>query len=318
MEDIMISVICNTYNQDSYIRDALNGFVMQKTNFKFEVLVHDDASTDNTPKIIKEFEEKYPDIIKPIYQKENQYSKNVPITKVYGYSRACGKYIALCEGDDYWTDVNKLQKQFDILESRPEIDMCAHSANIVYADNPKKVKQKLQPSKNDRVLSTEEVVIGGGGYLATNSLMFKKSLFEDEPPFRKLLNLDYTLQILGSLNGGIYFLSENMSNYRFLAKGSWTMKNKDRQSKISFRLNLINMLKQFNMDTEYKYNDSVEDAIKIAQCYIHIFNNDYKELLKKEYEIFFKKLSYADRLKIRLKAYFPCLLTIKNFLNKRR
>ena len=106
MEQIMVSIVCNAYNQELYIREALESFVAQKTNFKFEILVHDDASTDTTADIIREYESKYPDIIKPIYQTENQYSKNVSITALQ-HQRANGKYIAFCEGDDYWIDEYK-------------------------------------------------------------------------------------------------------------------------------------------------------------------------------------------------------------------
>ena len=117
MEDnnIMVSICCITYNQEKFIRQALDGFLMQKTNFKYEIIIHDDASTDNTANIILEYEKKYPDIIKPIYQTENQYSKGKKPTLIT-YKAAQGKYIALCEGDDYWIDENKLQLQVDYME----------------------------------------------------------------------------------------------------------------------------------------------------------------------------------------------------------
>jgi len=102
--DPLVSICCLTYNHAPYIRDAIEGFLMQKTNFPVEILIHDDASTDGTADIIREYETRYPDIIKPIYQTENQYSKGVKISWEYQFSRARGKYIALCEGDDYWTD----------------------------------------------------------------------------------------------------------------------------------------------------------------------------------------------------------------------
>ena len=114
--EILVSICCITYNHEKYIRDAIEGFLMQKTDFPFEVLIHDDASTDGTADIIREYETKYPDIIKPIYQTENQYSKGIKISATYNYPRAKGKYIALCEGDDYWIDPYKLQKQVDFLE----------------------------------------------------------------------------------------------------------------------------------------------------------------------------------------------------------
>lgn len=121
----MVSISCITYNHAPYIRECLDGFMMQKTNFAFEVLIHDDASTDGTADIIREYEAKYPDIIKPIYQTENQYSKGISPSASFNFPRAKGKYIALCEGDDYWTDPFKLQKQVDFLESHPDYVMCS-------------------------------------------------------------------------------------------------------------------------------------------------------------------------------------------------
>ena len=130
MSGILVSIDCTTYNHGKYISDALDSFLMQNTNFKYEILVHDDASTDDTPKIIKEYESIYPDLIKPIYQKENQYSKGLRVSGI-NLRRARGKYIAVCEGDDYWIDPYKLQKQVDYMESHPECSMCTHAAYIV-------------------------------------------------------------------------------------------------------------------------------------------------------------------------------------------
>jgi glycosyltransferase involved in cell wall biosynthesis len=113
----LVSVSCATYNHENYIRDSLEGFLIQKTTFPIEILIHDDASTDGTADIIKEYEKKHPDLIFPIYQKENQYSKGLTISSTFNWPRARGKYIALCEGDDYWTDPYKLQKQVEFLEA---------------------------------------------------------------------------------------------------------------------------------------------------------------------------------------------------------
>lgn len=116
----MVSVCCQSYNQEPYIRQCLEGFIIQKTNFLFEVLIHDDASTDKTADIIREYEAKYPDIIKPIYQIENKYSKGISIFREFQYPKAKGKYIAICEGDDYWIDPLKLQNQVDFLEANSD------------------------------------------------------------------------------------------------------------------------------------------------------------------------------------------------------
>lgn len=123
-EKPLVSVRCITYNHEPYIAQAIDGFLMQKTDFPFEVIIHDDASTDKTADIIREYERKYPLIIKPIYQTENQYSKrNGSIAKAID-PKLKGKYIAFCEGDDYWIDPNKLQMQVDFLERNPEYGMC--------------------------------------------------------------------------------------------------------------------------------------------------------------------------------------------------
>jgi len=126
--EILVTIRCLVYNHEPYLRQCLDGFVMQKTNFKFEAIVHDDASTDNSAAIIKEYAEKYPDVIKPIYETENQYSKrDGSLSRIINKAIApSSKYIAYCEGDDYWTDPLKLQKQVDFLETHPDYSICSH------------------------------------------------------------------------------------------------------------------------------------------------------------------------------------------------
>ena len=129
----LVAIKCFVYNHEPYLRDCLDGFVMQQTNFPFVAIVHDDASTDGSAAIIREYEEKYPDIIKPIYETENQYSKHDgSLGRIMNAAiDATGaKYVAMCEGDDYWTDPLKLQKQVDFLENHPEYSMCFHGAEI--------------------------------------------------------------------------------------------------------------------------------------------------------------------------------------------
>lgn len=120
----MVSVICHTYNHEKFLQNAIDGFLLQKTNFDFEIIIHDDASTDGTKKIIEAYHSQYPNKIHPIYQSENQFSQRKNISANYTYPIAKGKYIALCEGDDYWTDPDKLQKQVDFLEANPDYVIC--------------------------------------------------------------------------------------------------------------------------------------------------------------------------------------------------
>jgi glycosyltransferase involved in cell wall biosynthesis len=119
-QEPLVSICCITYNHEKYIRDAIESFLMQETDFPFEIIIHDDASTDRTADIIREYEKKYPELIRPIYQTENQYSKGIGILLSLVFKKSKGKYIAFCEGDDYWTDPLKLQKQVAFLEKNPD------------------------------------------------------------------------------------------------------------------------------------------------------------------------------------------------------
>ena len=136
----LVSISCITYNHKQYIRDAIEGFLMQITNFPVEILIHDDASTDGTTEIIKEYEKRYPNLIKPLYEEENQWVKGRRGSIVFNIPRSQGKYIAFCEGDDYWTDPYKLQKQVDFLESHPDYGMVHTDADILYQSNKQIIK----------------------------------------------------------------------------------------------------------------------------------------------------------------------------------
>lgn len=120
----LASILCATFNQKDYITQTIEGFLMQKVDFPIEIIIHDDASTDGTADIVRKYEAEHPDLIKGIYQTENQYSKKIPIWKKFIYPAAQGEFVAECEGDDYWTDPNKLQKQVDFLKANPDYGLC--------------------------------------------------------------------------------------------------------------------------------------------------------------------------------------------------
>lgn len=214
-ETPMVSVVCATYNQEAYIRQCLEGIMMQKTSFSFEVLINDDASTDNTASIIKEFEIKYPKHIKPIYQKENQYSKGIKIDPNYNIPRAQGKYIAMCEGDDYWIDELKLQKQFDFMENHPECTMCFHNAEI---ENNLKDKTISHIQIEDREYFSNELF--SNWIVPTASMFFRKDFLDFKILTNKnILNGDLIYILLAAEKGKVYGLSEKMSTYRMHEEG---------------------------------------------------------------------------------------------------
>lgn len=173
---ILVSICCITYNHASYIRQCLDGFIMQKTDFTFEILIHDDASTDGTEEIIREYAIRYPETIKPLYEKENQWVLGRRGSKTFNYPRAKGKYIALCEGDDYWTDPLKLQKQVDFLEANPDYSMCFHNA-IESWDNGEK-EDVIFSNITDR--DYEAVEVYKNWIIPTASVLFKVNIIQSE------------------------------------------------------------------------------------------------------------------------------------------
>lgn len=295
----MVSIRCITYNHEPYIRQCLEGFVMQKTNFKFEAIVHDDASTDHTADIIREYAAKYPDIIKPIYETENQYSKHDGSLRRIMDAACTGKYIALCEGDDYWIDPLKLQKQVDAMEQHPELDICAHGAD--HMEDGKLVK-KVMPSKENTILTTEEVIAGHGRHLvATASLLYRRTLDDNMPEFRKNLSLDYTLQIHGALRGGMLYLSDVMSVYRYLNLGSWTyrIENGGFEKRQAFNMKAINMLNCLDRETCFKYTKAIYTAIVKYQFPICDHTGDFS-CIREKYSDGLSELSFKQKIKMRV------------------
>ncbi|MBR0190711.1 MAG: glycosyltransferase [Thermoguttaceae bacterium] len=223
---IKLSINCITYNHAKFIRQALDGFVMQKTNFPFEVLIHDDASTDGTADIIREYEAKYPEIIKPIYQTENQYSKGVSISRTFNWPRIQGEYVAMCEGDDNWTDPNKLQKQVDFLDSHPDYMGCFHPAKMVWEDMPG--KSVITPTPYQRFYRKEFTAkdILYRNFIPTASVVYrwdqdiKQTLINDFPS--GIISGDTFFHLVMTKRGKIYMLDEVMSIYRIHQGGITT------------------------------------------------------------------------------------------------
>ncbi len=307
-EKTEVSIVCDTFNHEKYIAKAIESFLMQKTSFKFEVLIHDDASTDRTVEIIQKYVEKYPDIIKPIFQKENQYSQHINIQLTYQSPRARGKYLALCEGDDFWEDPMKLQKQYEVLENHPELDICAHGANLVN-ESGETVLQQIAPRDIECVIPVEDVIMGEGGFVATNSLMYRKSLNQHIPNFRKALFLDYTLQIHGSLRGGMYYLSDIMSSYRYMATGSWTSRmTQNHNLSHDFFEKKQKMLDCLDSDTKSEYHEIIKKR-QLTNEFIDLNDNKlYREALGEKYKMIVKELPRMEQVKLIIKSRFPHLL----------
>ena len=224
---ILVSIHCMTYNHINYIRQCLDGFVMQKTNFRFVAYIGDDCSTDGTDEIIREYERKYPNIIKGIY-----HSKNIGCTKnFFDISNMFkSKYVAICEGDDYWTDEYKLQKQVDFMEANPDYTICFHNVKRIFETG----------IKEDDIFPTQKMIDAGFtfenllkyNFIQTNSVMYRWNAIDDVGAKfpSDILPGDWYLHLMFAKEGKIKFLEDTMSVYRVNANGVWYDSFKDKQT----------------------------------------------------------------------------------------
>jgi glycosyltransferase involved in cell wall biosynthesis len=218
----MVSVVCTAFNHEAYIDDAIKGFLIQETTFPFEVIIHDDASTDRTADKIRAFQHRYPNIIKCIYQSENQYSKGRrPLLHTFHLSR--GKYIAICEGDDFWISETKLQKQYEAMVERPDINICIHSAYAEANELGRTYTQFGFASDAATVLPAAQVIKGRGGFCATASIMITSAFAKNLPPWLEQAPvLDLFIQALGAFDSGALYVPDILCVYRLRTPGSWT------------------------------------------------------------------------------------------------
>ena len=303
---IKVSIVCTAYNHALYIRDTLDGFLSQKTNFAFEIIIHDDASTDETPNIIMEYYRRFPGIIIPILQKVNQYSKGTRIFSTFLNPIIRGKYIAHCEGDDYWIDPEKLQKQFDALEENQTCDICFHPAKALYPNGTSRIMCLHSKSKK-KIFSIGDVILGGGGFMPTASLFYRKEIRTSVDAFFEKYGKfpvgDVMLQFLASRRGGALYLPMIGSVYRVRSLGSWSsrmMNDSNFAKEVQKKSILWN--EKLNEFTSYEYNYYFRK--KITRILLSYVTNPYME---KDERIYFLQnySSYLDKtLKIRCKILF--------------
>ncbi|MBK2085593.1 glycosyltransferase [Francisella adeliensis] len=289
-----VSICCITYNHELYIKEALDSFLMQETNFIFEILIDDDASSDQTKNIIKDYKERYPKIIKPLSRKNNVGSMTNFIENI---KRAKGKYIALCEGDDYWTDPRKLQVQINEMQKYPKVGLSFHlSSEVDGLGNI--VSPKLQ--NGNRIYSFREIITGDFHLVQTNTIVFKKE---------KLDNLNYKLfsqspvgdvwiRACSSMPNGALFINKVMGCYRVLSAGSWSASMNNDERFIGYAERMIKSINDFDKYWDYKYH-------KI----FFIYKNKFINIVIKRNISFELKLEFINKHKK--------MMSLKNWLQWR-
>ncbi len=210
IENPLVSICCLAYNHEKYIKEAIEGFLMQETNFPFEIIIHDDASTDKTVEIIRQYESKHPSLFNNIYQTENKFSQGIRPTTNFLYPKARGKYIALCEGDDYWTDPYKLQKQIDFLELHPKFAGAAHQSIVKYENSDK--MQSIFRNHNKGIIELNDLL--WDRLFHTASFVFKTKIFNKYSLPLNITSGDRALFLLVATQGKIHFSKDVMCCYR--------------------------------------------------------------------------------------------------------
>lgn len=312
-EEVIVSVICLTYNHQDYIRQTLDGFLAQKTTFSYEVLVHDDASTDDTAMIVKEYEKKYPETIRGIYQAENQYSKGVDVKREFIYPMAKGKYVAICEGDDYWQDPMKLQMQVQWMEDNPNCNMSVHRVREVAADGSALGATYPKFELDSCILPSRKFLELGKEYsFHTSSYMFCGQEYWkyvcDPPDFAKNCDVGDEMYMLyfGQL-GDVCYIDRTMSCYRRGVVGSWThsQRGSEVMGVVRHHELMVESLQKYDLYTDYKYHDICVSRIGRQLACAAVLNKQAGKLFQQKNREVFRTLSGKQKVFLAIAAILP-------------
>lgn len=322
--EIKVSILTTAYNHAPYIAQALDSFLMQKTNFPFEIIVHDDASTDGTADIIRAYAERYPDQIRAIFQKENQYSKGINVYQ-FMIPHVRGTYLAICEGDDFWCDPYKLQLQADWLDQHPQYSACVHNTRRV--DLKHQTERIWFSCDGDRDLSMEQVLAGGSACFHNSSLMWRREIQIPEA-FSEIKSFgDYVLAISLAMQGKIRYFSRVMSVYRYFTPGSWSMRQSlSSQERVRRCRDNWKLMEMVNRLTDNRYAAITNEIIKKQKFCVDEETGQYEKLKQGELKALYQKLPLWRRLNIWLKQYAPGSVRLykkmvrakNNFMKKRK
>lgn len=258
----LVSVCVITYNHYAYIEQCLEGILAQQTSFNVEILVHDDASTDGTVEVLRKYEKNYPDVIRVFYEKENQYQKG---TYKCGYTQgllvpaARGEFIAACEGDDFWTNQNKLQLQVSYLLSHPDCVMACHAATVI--DGGTDAKLSIMGMGNEEHdLSSEEIIVSWN--VPTASWLYRKSLFaskHNDWPASFPVG-DFPSVLYASTAGRVHYFPDELSVYRYQAPGSWTSSMSSETKRANNALRWLEMFETIDRFTDGRFHRAFIEA----------------------------------------------------------
>lgn len=258
MENVVVSVLCTAYNHEKYIARCIESIVGQCCKYDFELLIHDDASTDRTREIIEVYASRYPEIIRPIYQKENCFSRGISITNTEFLPRARGKYFAICEGDDYWCDQEKLEKQVSFLESHDEYTAVVHAGKYINEDGSE-TGNLFQAYPSSRDVKMEDAI--ERWLVPTASFVYRSRLMRSGNPIKGNAPCgDVPLLLFLLLEGKVKYMNEVMSAYRLNSESSISraLIEGGVEKQIARVESLIDFYRRFDSYSNHKFKNSVD------------------------------------------------------------
>ncbi len=304
--NILVSIICITYNHEKYIKKCLDSILKQKVKFNYEIIIHDDASQDNTVQIIKEYKNKCKNI-KTILQKENQYKKGKKATKI-AIEKAVGKYLAIIEGDDYWYDENKLQKQIDYMEKNINCTFCFSDCYILNQKNMKMKQKKIKSKK--KILNAGE--LDNLGAIATASYVIRRNSIIPFPNwYDNAISGDIALELISTSKGYAYYINEPLVVYRVGTGNSlmdkWKNDSKDKNKEINRLNKVLDFYNNINKYTKYKYDKYFKKSINRNKALVYLLD---KKMYEKDIKEIKKDLSTRMKIRVILNTYFPMIYKI--------
>ncbi len=311
--ELLVSICSTTYNHETFIEKALDGFLMQETSFPFEIIVRDDCSTDRTAQIIKQYAKKYPRIIKTIFEKKNMYSNGMRRPMKVAHKKAMGKYIATCEGDDFWTDIFKLQKQIDFLECNPQYSISYHDVNIIDKEGlitSKTYSSEIKDYSSDEMLTGDALILTSTAVYRNIGLCLFPRIFDN------VANGDMTIwHMLGKYGKGKFQSEINNSCYRIHTGGIWSSIKKE--ERITRTMDTLYLIKKNISPSEKQQIFRVNT--KLQELHSQILLSSLKEtnydILLRNFYIIVKSIKYKSISILEINIHYLFLIIIRTIKN---
>ncbi|WP_051928252.1 glycosyltransferase [Nitrosococcus oceani] len=290
----LVSVYMLTYKHEKLIAEAIEGVIAQQCDFPIELIIGEDCSPDRTREIVLDYQRRYPHLIRVLTAGTNIGAK-ANAARCRNSTR--GEFVAICEGDDYWIDPSKLQRQITLISAQPRLMLVGHPAQLKCAISGKKLGV-VRPTFSSRVLSMHELILGDGGLIPTASILVRRKVLNTPPEWSARAPVgDYPLVLRAGLLGDVVSLNRIMSVYRYNVPGSWSeQRSREFTTRWAHAREIDLILSGFDREAGRHYNDDVKAMISkyYSDTLIH-FKGDSNIKRRHLQEIAYK-LTRSDRL----------------------